>query len=245
MPEPRERDEARLDELRRRLYAPTATEEDRRRYAALQAELLTDAAPPGDDAATDPPRPRRRRRALLAAIGVAAAVVIAAAAIGSITSRRASSAAHTAAATAPTSATEPLQGGEHYLAVDGGSAPTPFPVDVDGTAAVGEQSHGFGDQTVPIDTSSAPQHGGRLVVVLTAGRADPIGWRAVRLRFGAHGAVDDQVVAAGAPVDRTRPGGTEISDYTGSPPIQLRVTAPHGTTWTATVALIGPAVQLH
>jgi hypothetical protein len=223
----------RLDQLRRRLYEPTATEADRREYAALAERLeqprQSDPEPPvGRDEPADAPStvPRaRRRRPRPLVLGIGGAVVIAALAVIAVQTARSVSApptmpSATAWLSSPTAA----------------PTPTPAMLTDDGRWLAAQQTSGGGSAVVRLDVRAAPAAGGRLVVAMSSSDPSPVGWLAERVRSSPANAGSEQVVAFDPPALRVGAAVPTTVSYTGAPPSVLVVQAPTGTGWSVTVA---------
>lgn len=209
-------DPVEAEALRRRLYAPEATEEDRRRYAVV-APAVRDVRP----------APRRRPRVPVAVVVVAAVLVAAGGA--ALTGRLARSdvtdppraiAERTAAPTQP---------------VFSGPAER-VPVRIDGVAATGQRLRGEGQAVVPIDTSSASFRGGSVAVVLSSADGRPMGWEVRALVTRQDWSSYQQVIGRSAGADRRGVQTAVTTPYTGAPPLWVAVEAPAGAIWTLTVA---------
>lgn len=215
-------DPVEAEALRRRLYAPDATEEDRRRYAVV--------APAAPDLQ---PAPTHRPRVPVGMVVVAAILVAAAAA--ALTGRLARSDVadppRAIATAAPTAApTQPVISGPAER----------VPVQIDGVAAVGQRLRGEGQAVVPIDTSSASFRGGSVAVALSSADGRPMGWEVRGLITRQDWSSYEQVIGRSAGADRRGIPAAVTTPYTGAPPLWIAVQAPAGASWTLTVALTGP-----
>lgn len=212
-------DRVEAEALRRRLYAPEATEEDRRRYAA---------AAPAVQAVR--PVPRRRPRVPIAVVVLAAVLVAAggAALTGRLARPDATDAPRAIVTAAPSSAPTPpvISGPVEQV-----------PVRIDGVAAVGQRLRGEGQAVVPIDTSSASFRGGSVSVVLASADGRPMGWEVRGLVTRQDWSSYQQVIGRSAGADRRGDPTAVTTPYTGAPPLWVAVEAPAGAIWTLTVAL--------
>ncbi|WP_375406309.1 hypothetical protein [uncultured Amnibacterium sp.] len=215
-------DPVEAEALRRRLSAPDATEEDRRRYAVV--------APDAPDLR---PAPTHRRRVPVGMVVVAAILVAAGGA--ALTGRPArpdvADTPRAIATAAPTAApTQPVISGPAVR----------VPVQIDGVAAVGQRLRGEGQAVVPIDTSSASFRGGSVAVVLSSADGRPMGWEVRGLVTRQDWSSYQQVIGRSAGADRRGIPAAVTTPYTGAPPLWIAVQAPAGASWTLTVALTGP-----
>jgi hypothetical protein len=215
-----------LEALRRRLYAPGASEEDRRRYAAAVPATRADTTAP----APGGPRPAARRRGRVPLVLLAVVVVVAAG--GALAAGRFAP-VRTAAPTpsAVRSTADPSSG------IVSGTAQR-VPVDVSGYATVAQKLQGLGEARVPLDTTAAPRGGGRLVVVLTSTDRRPIGWWALRFGHVGDARTVPVVIGSGAPKPRTGVPMVESTLWAGGPPQSVAVRAAPGVPWTLTVAMV-------
>lgn len=215
-PTPRE-DPQRDDELRRRLYRPDATEEDRHRY---ESELGT-TAPPAvatpsrstESPAADPPPPRRPRRAVLLGVGAGVLVLL----LG-------------VAAVQQTAAPTLLLPRVPSQRVTAAPAPDEPVVRSAATGDAGvQQFSGRGPGTAPLDPVQPAGSGGRFQIMITVGAAAEVAWQARRVEVRLDG---DQVVRdLGANGSRQARGVPHSYRYRGTPPTSLRVVVPSGVAW--------------
>lgn len=205
--------------MRRRLYRPGASEEDRLAYAGT-----LEAAPPEPG-----PAPRRRRRfgAVAAALVGALAVVLAI-----LIGRAAVAPAAVSAPPAPTATTVlPTQR---------------VAVSVDGLATTGLRIRGSGSAEVPLDVAEASFDGGRLTVLLGSSDGRAVGWTARALETRRDWSSYRRTVASSPARDREGAPRAETVRYAGAPPRWIAVQAPADAGWTLTVAFTaGSDAALH
>ena len=232
--------------LRRRLYAPGATDADVTRYrAAVDADAAARGAEPGPQLA-DAPVPRRRvdRRTALLLLG--AALVVAVAVLPRLApAAPIPSAARPVLRTTTLPLPETVRSGFVAALVTGRSA---------GLSDVLTQHPGFrpralsaivrsdveehdatGATAVVLDPSEEAAHGGRMTVLLLLSTAGSARWQASRIVIRDDGTQYHQDVAdarlgllAGTPLATT-------FRYRGAAPDQLAVDAPAGVHWDAVV----------
>jgi hypothetical protein len=207
--EERERTEAELDDLRRRLYRPDATDADLREYLAERA-----TAAPADAPAPAPPRRHRRAVLGVAAVAVALAACIAGTAV--LLPRPANPSARPAAASAEPSRV---------------SGPTLTAVPIDGAATAAERFEGVGDGVLSIHLPGAEFGTMRAVVLVYSSRTSTISWTAVRPPSG-----DVSVVARARVTSHVDFATPHPFTYAGGPPTRITVAAPEGLHWTVLVA---------
>ena len=211
--------------LRRRLYRPDASEEDRARYARL-----TGTTEPEPDASPA----RTRRRVPRGAVAVAVAVVLALGAAVLVV--------RSIGVPAPASA---------QLA----AAPTPTPratlrssrvaVSIDGLPTTGQRVAGTGSAEVVLDLGDATSEG-RFTVLLSSADERPVGWRAVTLVTRRDWTSYRRVMAAGPARDRMDATRPDTASAAGSLPMWVDVQAPADAAWSLTVAFDdGHAAVLH
>lgn len=220
-------DPVEAEALRRRLYAPEATEEDRRRYAVV--------APPVRDVR---PVPRRRPRVPVAVVLVAAVLVAVggAALTGRLARPDATDAPRANTTAAPIAAPTAAPSAAPTRSAISGPVER-VPVRIDGVAAVGQRLRGEGQAVVPIDTSSASFRGGSVAVVLSSADGRPMGWEVRGLVTRQDWSSYQQVIGRSAGADRRGVPAAETTPYTGAPPLWIAVEAPAGAIWTLTIAL--------
>lgn len=219
-----------LDVLRRRLYRPDATAEDRERYDELRARAVPDPVPLADPTSDEPlpPAPPSRRRPVRTAAAVVGVLALGAvAAVLSIPPAATPSADRSPAAT--------------RVPRPDPSQPTPVAVSVGGVATTAQRFHGRGPAVVPLITGSAPPNGGRLVVVLTSDEVAPLGWTAARWGSIGSGPSTPQVLASSPRQQRSGLGRPETTEYGGDPPADIAVSDPGSHAWTLTVLILDPA----
>lgn len=192
---------ARLDALRRRLYAPDVTDDDVAAYrdASRQAEAAAPAPAAGSGSpARRVPRPGRRATALAGGgavllLAIAIAVLVTAHPLAAITA-----AGRTPTPTAPPSLVEgqittsvaarlsfvqALQAGDEPGLLDylySHRAYLPPAISTPRRASSTEYA-GQGSSTIPLEPSALTQHGGRVTVILVLDRGATYSWRAERL----------------------------------------------------------------
>lgn len=258
---------AELDALRRRLYRPDASEDDRRAYERLRDRLAPAQPPPAE---VDAPAPQRERpggrtaappvdrgaepavergaeppveppatgRPRRSRIAVLVTAVLVAALAGSLALHAAQAPDADPTAAAPTAIAVPFR-----VAQPDPSQATPVAVSVEGVATTAQRFHGVGSAVVPLITGSAPLDGGRLIVVLTSDAPQPIGWRAARWSPSDDGDGRVQILARGPRIDRSGPGHPEASTYRGDPPADVEVLDSGAHRWTLTVTLLEPEAR--
>lgn len=227
--------DARLDELRRRVYGPDASDEDRREYAALlqppdepehePEHERRDAAPPSPASA----RPRRGLPILIGASGLV--LVVGLGVTSAITAR------DDAPTTEATTSTTSIWSGS----ADPTAAPLPTPATLSlqrGTVRA-QATSGGGSAVIPLLLDGAPRFGGTLVVSVSSSDPAPVGWIAQRHRGVANDTGGLERVAASPPALRQGAASPTVVSYTGAPPTQITVRAPVGTGWSITVAFTG------
>lgn len=209
--------DAEREALRRRLYRPGATEEDRLRYAQLLPS--EPPAPPTARAAT----PRRRRAALPFALGAAVLLVLGGGLL----------VVHgLAAPEVPVVTAQPAAVARRILPTQGVVAP------IDGALRPALRVEGNGSAVVALDVTGASFDGGRLAVVLSATDHRPVGWTAAVLETRRDWTSYRRVVAARPARDRFESTRADDMDYRGAPPRWITVQAPADTVWTLTVAFV-------
>jgi hypothetical protein len=220
---------AALEALRRRVYGPDATDEDRRAYAALVDAPAPEAQeePPIAEEPTQP-RTRRRRRfpILIGAAGVAVVVGLVAVATSVARTEAPRPAATPSATSIWLGAARPTAG------------PSPTPLVLPKTSGVvdGQQIAASGSAIVPLRSDDVPRRAGRLVVLLSSSDPSPVGWVAERPRAGSRSGLEQ--VAIDPPALRQGTVAPRAVSYTGAPPTRIVVRAPEGTGWTLTVAFL-------
>ncbi|MFD1722084.1 hypothetical protein [Amnibacterium endophyticum] len=219
--------EAELDALRRRLYRPDASDADRARYDALRSRLETR---PSTTAEAPAPRPRPSRRVLLGSALVGALLVVAAVLSATTAPEPAPTDSRLPSSVVTPPAPDPAQ-----------ATPVAVQVAGEGGAVTGQRFHGVGPAVVPLITGEAPLTGGRLVVVLTADSASPLGWTALDPRSIGSGPSTPRVVASSPSRPRSGIGTPETATYDGAPPPQIAIDARDRTAWELTVLLLRPA----
>ncbi|MBW4040873.1 MAG: hypothetical protein HIU86_01925 [Acidobacteria bacterium] len=205
--------------LRRRLYRPDASDDDRARYAQLVPRAV-----PVSEAPSDAGR-RRRVPSVLVLGAVVLALAIVALAVRAIA--------------APEHAVARLPAAPSASAIAAAGRVTVGP---DGLAKPGEPVHGTGTVEVAIDVTGASFDGGRFSVLLSSTDERPVGWSAVTLATRRDWSSYRKPVGAGPARDRlaaTRPD--EIA-YRDSPPRWVTVEAPADAAWTLTVGFAGGRV---
>ena len=212
-----------LEALRRRLYGPDASAEDRARYALLTHADEPEAAPA--------PTVRRRRRApgLVLTAGV---LVVLVASIGIVRSIAAPTKAVAELPPAPTaSAILPTQR---------------VAVSVNGTDTTGLRVEGNGTAEVVLGVADASFEGGAFTVLLTSSDERPIGWKAITIETRQDWSNFRRSIAASPARDRLGATRADEARYSSTPPRWIDVQAPTDAVWTLTVAFDdGRTVQLH
>lgn len=203
------------DALRRRLYAPDATDSDVARYVAI-APPLPDALP---EPATAPPR-RRHGLALAGAglIGAALLGVLAATLAGGSVAAPRPSARVTPTPPVDAVLTTATSRDTFVASLDDGDAAglAPYflahPESLPGplrttTRADSDEYHGSKDTAITLDPSPAALRGGRLTVVIVAARDTELRWNATAEGDGrlvnVPGAARVLHLTAGVPVSAT------------------------------------------
>ena len=232
---------ARLDELRRGLYRPGATELDVQRYTALSEEAEPDRPP------ARAPLPARRRRPIVPVLTGLLVAALGVGAVGIAAVRQSAPTAVPTASSVPSSDTTALPDGSGWrIRVDGDARapaaaggpgrPTPLILYIDGVATAGQVMYGKGRAVVPIDVTTAQAGDGKLLVWLYSPGSQALGWQAYRSsridarprreRLGSSAPRVRQVVP--------RPGAVAYRD---DPPDSVVVDAPEGVPWTLTTVL--------
>jgi hypothetical protein len=211
----------RLDELRRRLYRPDATEEDHRRYAAAAGPAVASAS-----------RPRRQVLPALLVVGVLVVACVVA-----VVASRVAPALEKAPVAAPAVTTTAPSTNFDIVARGTVGLPESVPVDADGVAVTAQRFRGDGAAAVPLEVASAPKHTGRVVLVLSSADPGTISWRAVGLTGHAPAASSPEL-AHSAAKDRRGVPSSEWFAYTSGPPHWITVKAAAGASWTLTVAFL-------
>ena len=231
--EPSHADAARLEALRRRLYQPDASDDDRREFAALEPPPA--ARPDSDDA----PAPARRRALQVPGIALAGVVAVAAALV--LLSEPPQQPA--ARATPSASAEQQVVTGSEVpvalvaLATDA-PTPTAIPTRLASLPTRLQRFHGAGGTVVAIDTTTAQQVDGTLLVMITATHARPVHWYATRPTRQPGHSQYAEVVASGVSDGPAAQPAYGSHTYDGSPPSRLVVEDPGPGTWTLTVAFL-------
>lgn len=240
---------ARLDALRRRLYAPGVTEDDVAAYRSAETDAASHepTAPPARVVA-------HRRRAGIVAGGVLLVVVAVAALLiahplAAITAPRTTStstpspSAGIAQAAVPASASTRstfvhlLREGEgpgllQYLYEN----PTFLPGNLRTTSrADSTEFSGSGTSTIALDPSASAQHGGRVTVILVTDRAAAFSWSAERI--AQRNDRSGPVVTLASHPGTTRPGEPVSSTfvYDGGAPARLALDLGGAVHWGAVV----------
>ena len=209
------------ESLRRRLYRPDASDDDRARYARLVQEAEPEAAP------GPPPRRRVPRVAMASAVVLGLAVTVL---IG-----RSVAAPERAVADLPPAPTASTILPSERVAVS-----------IDGLATTGVRVHGSGTVDVPVDVDGASYQGGRFSVQLSSSDERPVGWRAVAMETRADWSSYRRPIAAGPARDRLAATRADEVTYRGSPPRWITVQAPADAVWSLTIAFgDGHAAVLH
>jgi hypothetical protein len=217
--------EARLDDLRRRLYRADATDDDLRRY--LDERRAEPEAPPS------PERTGTRRTPRRLVLGVALAAVLAVGTAIAVSGRVAGSLEEAAPSSSPLAARNGFGDGL-ARAVEG---PTAVAVSIDGTAAVGQRYQGYGDATVAFTAPAGSGDGGRALVDVTSSEPSVVEWQA-RLRVApGSGSTYAYVLANGSAQDRSGAHAPTTFTYASRPLTHLVVSAPSGVGWTLVVAV--------
>jgi hypothetical protein len=207
--------------LRRRLYRPGASDEDRARYARLVQE---------PEPAETPEPPRRRR---VPQVAVASAVVLALAV--TVLIGRSVTAPERAVADLPPAPTASTILPSQRVAVS-----------IDGLATTGVRVHGSGTVQVPVDVDGASFQGGRFSVLLSSSDDRPAGWRAVTLETRRDWSSYQRPIAASPARDRLGASRADEVAYAGTPPRWITVQAPADAVWSLTIAFgDGRAATLH
>lgn len=221
--------------LRRRLYRPGATEEDRRRFAQLAADPVPIADP------RVPAAPVRRPARRLAVAATAAAALIAV--VGLALTMRPATPTESASAAQPAEAQavstqEAVQADLVATTPDSPQA-TPVATTVAGVPTRLQRFHGRGSAVVAIDTREAQRADGTMLVMLTAASSDPMSWYATRASTGPDRAAYAQVVARSDDrFDPRDPPEYSICQYDGAPPTRLSVSDSGTGAWTLTIAFL-------
>ena len=196
--------------LRRRLYRPDASEEDRLRYAASVEP----------EPAQVPEAPRRRAGRTPVVLVTLATLVVAATGIAAVhagTRPASRPLAATSAAPRPTT-----------------SAPS-LVLTVNGATETAQPIRGTGSATVALDVSAISLSGGTISVLLTAVDERPVGWRALALETRRDWSEYTRVVESSPARDRLAATRPDVLDYTGDPPRWIRVQAAADAKWRLTV----------
>jgi hypothetical protein len=245
-----------LDDLRRRVYSPAATAEDRARYRAaldaaggdrrMQPEPVATAQPDAEGSAaadgapqaTDPRRPRRRSQSFLLAGAVAALLV--AAALAAVLPRT----------------------------IDGPPPPAPTPIAVDaatrgeflrnltdsGAAGIAAyivthpapprsatryftiERWGTGPRTLALHPTDTATNRGRATVYLVLDRFEHAAWTVSAVRPTTDS--EDPLVAIATQAGLQEGGVPTVATFAyapGHPPVRLRIDVPKGVRWGAAV----------
>lgn len=246
---------ARLDALRRRLYAPGVTEDDVAAYRSAETDAASHepTAPPARVVAD-------RRRAVIVAGGVLLVVVAVAALLithplAAITASRAAS-----RATSTSSPSSSPSAGIAQAAVPASSStrstfvhllregegpgllqylyenPTFLPGNLRTTSrADSTEFSGSGTSTIALDPSASAQHGGRVTVILVTDRAAAFSWSAERI--AQRNDRSGPVVTLASHPGTTRPGEPVSSTfvYDGGAPARLALDLGGAVHWGAVV----------
>jgi hypothetical protein len=212
--------DARLDDLRRRLYGPQATEDDVARYAA-EREARQPAAPAPRIAA-----PRSRRTALLAG-GVLLAGGALALGVRLLQPASARSAAVRAAQDLGDGEGDPTK-------VSGRSS---VAASIDGTSVVGHRTQGYGNAVVPFDAPDGSFDGGRAMVAVTSTGPTRVGWQAIRRVTRQDWSAYPVVMASGSAQDRSGAHAPTVFGYATRPPDLVVIRAPADIGWTLVTAV--------
>lgn len=245
-----EAEAARLDALRRRLYAPGTTEADLAAYRAAEQAVVV-AAPAAERRIV---RSRSLRRRILVAAGAAVLVVGGGSALvvgrplAAISGTGPSASPTVAAAIVdeaelPASATDRatfvrvLQAGDDpglltYLYEHPGFLPPSLRTQV---RAASTEYSGQGTSTIALDPSDLTRHGGRVSVILVLDRAGTYSWRAQRIAQ-----TNDRsgpVVELGAKAGTGRAGEPTSATfrYSGTAPARLALYVDETVKWGAVV----------
>lgn len=240
---------ARLDALRRRLYAPGVTEDDVAAYRSAE----TDAA------SHEPTAPlarvvAHRTRATIVAGGVLLVVVAAAGLLvthplAAITAPRATSTPTPTTPAGITQARVPASSSTRLMFVDllqegGGPGllqylyghPSFLPGNLrTNSRADSTEYSGRGTSTIALDPSASAQHGGRVTVILVTDRAAAFSWSAERI--AQRNDRSGPVVTLAAHPGTTRPGEPVTSTfvYDGEAPARLALNLGGAVHWGAVV----------
>ncbi len=221
-------DPAEREALRRSLYRPGATDEDRRRYAALAPVVEQQ---PQDPPPTLPRRPRWPAAALLA--GVAAACVAAL-----LLGRGEAPAPEVAETVRPADVTGTEVRAALVVPRPDAPRPTPIATSLAGVDTRLQRFHGRGPTALAIDTSTAQRQNGTLLVMMSSPAAGRVHWYATRPARQPGHAGWAEVVASGDADGTAVEPAYSVLVYDGSPPSRLAVKAPTGSRWTLTVAFL-------
>jgi hypothetical protein len=224
---------ASVDALRRRLYSPDVTAEDRERYRLATAAAVDEQPEPAPPR-TAAPRPAHRRRLLL--IG-ATTVLTAAAAAALLPHAPATSTPRPPAPVAVDPATRGLFVQNLNLTGSAGLVgyileQSVVPLSVAHTSIV--ERSGTGPRTLALPVGGMPARG-HAPVYLVTGRAAAAAWTASALRSAGDGR--DRLLPVAVRAGRQRAGVPTVAAFPGRPPLRLRVAVPKGVRWGAAVVL--------
>lgn len=238
------------DGLRRRLYAPGATEEDVEAYRTVAGHQPEPASPQPLPAPTSTPA-RRRRTGLLAAGGVLLVVVVATAGIA-VAGGRVAGPVPTGTARAvavPVQTTLPIAVSarlEFVRNLEAGRlagllpfflntpAARPTAIRTVGRAA-SDEFRGVGAGTIALEPSALAARRGRMTVLLVVDTVDGFEWRATRLAQTNDRSGPEVPVARRAGVLQPGEVGTTTITYRGGAPTSLQVLVGPGVRWGAVV----------
>lgn len=244
---------ARLDALRRRLYAPGVTDDDVAAYRSAETDAASHepTAPPARVVA-------HRRRAVIVAGGVllvfaAVAALLIAHPLAAITASRTASRATSTSSPSPSAgiaqAAVPASASTrstfvHLLREGEGPGllqylyenPTFLPGNLRTTSrADSTEFSGIGTSTIALDPSASAQHGGRVTVILVTDRAAAFSWSAERI--AQRNDRSGPVVTLASHPGTTRPGEPVSSTfvYDGDAPARLALDLGGAVHWGAVV----------
>lgn len=232
---------ARLDELRRGLYRPGATELDVRRYTALAEEAEPDR--PTDRA----PLPARQRRRIVPVLTGLLVATLGVGAVGIAAARQSTPAAAPTASPLPSGDATALQDDLGRRARLGDSAQAPFTAGgperpmplllyIDGVATAGQVTYGMGRAVVPIDVTTAQPGAGKLLVWLYSPGSRALGWQTYRSSRSNERPRRERLGSSEPRVRQVAPHPGAVA-YRDDPPDSVVVNAPVGVPWTLTTVL--------
>ena len=224
-------DPAHLEALRRRLYQPDASDDDRRRFTALDTAVAP--APPQDEEQPAPPHRLLRPAVALAVVAAMGAVLL-------VSNRPDASTSPSPAVSEAVHAV--IAGSEirRELVVPQPDAPraTSIPTSLAGVQTRLQRFDGRGSAVVTIDTSDAQQVNGTLLVMLRATPERTVEWAATRPTRQPGHSQYVEVVATGVADGPDSLPAYGMHVYDGSPPSRLMVQDRGSGTWTLTVAFL-------